>query len=524
MVAFAYLRVSTPDQAVHGMSLDGQLAEIERFAAAKGIRIARVFTEAGVSAQDDGRPEFRRMMDEVYSSACTVGLVVVVHTSRFMRNALSARLYKARLRKLDVAVVSVQQTFGDDPTGRFAEIVQEAADQLQSDEGAVRTRAGMLATVRAGFFVGSQPPFGFRVVPAMGPGGAPKKKLEVDPTEADVAREACTLYLARGAVAVASTLNARGLLYRSKLWDRDRVLRIISDPALTGTYIWGRTDSRTGRARPPEDRVGTEVEVIVDRQVFDRVQILREQRDPDRNPGREASSPMLLAGLVICSHCGARYQLQTAGKPRPDGSRYSYYQCSAARRRGVGKAGSCPGRPVPMEALNAAVTESLVAAVFRADRCRTLLRDLVESDGLLRQRLAADRRHWERAGADMKRRCARLMEAIETSDPLPAGLVSRLAEAEGHLRDIVKKLARIAVVDAAPPWLHDATAAAAFQVHMTRIVRADPAIVRAYLHSLGCRVTVGRQGISVSSRPVAVADPTPASAATPPTKRRKVVP
>lgn len=512
-LAVIYLRVSTDEQAERGMSLDAQLLETQRFSATHDYTIGAIYTERGCSGRDEHRPEFQRMLADITAPDSRVGTIIVVHYSRFFRDVERSAVYRAKLQRNGIQVLATQQPVGAGPEASLMTTIFAALDQYESENIGRRTRAGMLQTVRAGFFVGSQPPLGFRIVTVVGPNGAEKKRLEFDPEEAVTVREMFALYLTRGATSVAAELNGRGLLYRGKLWDRDRVLRVISDESLIGTYWWGKTDSRTGRERPREEWVSIPVEPIIDRDLFDRVQAERECRDPVRNPGREASSPLLLAGLVACAQCGARYQLQTAGKHRADGSRYEYVQCSAARRRGVGAVGSCPGFPVPVDALDAAVTEHLLSAAFSPERCPALLHDLVEREGVLRSRIGAERKQWERERSDLERRRARLVETIETADDAPAGLVERIAEIEQRLREVRERLDRIVVLHDAPPWLDDPATMEAFRARLIEAVRGRPEILRAYLHGFACAISVGTEGVTITS---ATADVTAAKTATTP--------
>lgn len=498
-LAVAYLRVSTDAQAERGVSLDAQLAEIQRYAAAHGYTVADVYTERGRSGLDKNRPEFQRMLGHILASSSRIGCVIVVHSSRFTRSAEHAAIYGSRLARKGISVIATQQPFGDGPESVLMRRVASAVDEYGSLIGGIRTRIAMVETVRQGFFVGSLPPFGFRTVLAAGPGGAAKKKLAVAADEAAVVRVACSLYLTRGGLAVAAELNARGLLHRGRRWDRDRVLGVISDESLVGTYSWGRTDSRTGRERPRHEWASFPVDPIVDRDVFERVQALREHRDPDRNPGREASSPLMLAGLVVCGQCGARYQLQTAGKRRKDNGRYEYIQCSASRRRGVGATGSCAGRPVAVDNIDTEVVRLLLDAVFSPERCRILLGDLVEREGLLGNRVAAERGQWEREHANLENSRARLVRAIESADVAPAGLVERLTEVEARLGEARERLDKIAVLHDAPPWLCDDVTIEAFRVGMIAAMRARPEISRAYMHALGCVIIIGPDGITIAS-------------------------
>lgn len=491
--AVVYARVSTEEQAEHGASLDAQLAEAREFAKRNGLTIMSDYVERGATGTDDRRPEFRRMLDELAAPDNRVGTVLVVHTSRFMRDAAKARVRKEQLRRQGVRVVSVQQPVEDDATGRFVEGMFELIDQLESEQIGRRTRAGMRQNAVNGFWNGSAPPFGFRVVPVPGPGGQPKRKLQVDPAEAEQVGRVFALYLANnGAVAVAKQLNSSGARYRGRLWDRDKVLRVISNPAAVGRVPWGRRDPVTGAPLDQDKVAFAEVEPIVEQALFDLAQAARSKRDPEKNPGRAASSPLLLAGLVRCGQCAARYELQTAGKVRSDGTRYAYYQCSAARRSGVG--GACAGHPVPVEVLDRAVVEFLARQLFDQRRCKVILEELVEREGLLRHRAAQERRRWETEARSLETRRAKLLEAVETGE-MPAALVAdRLSQVTASLAAVESKLRQVAVIHETPPQLYAAENLTRFGEVLREALVGDAGIARAYLHALVGRVVVGNGG------------------------------
>lgn len=76
---------------------------------------------SSAALSDDVRPEFRRMLQDIFSPSSEVGSIIVTHGSRFMRNATKARVHKEALRKRGIRVVAIQQEVSDDPNGRFAE-------------------------------------------------------------------------------------------------------------------------------------------------------------------------------------------------------------------------------------------------------------------------------------------------------------------------------------------------------------------------------------------------------------------
>jgi len=180
--AYAYTRVSTVEQS-QGMSLDGQLRSIETHAAQKGLSIVRSFVDRGVSGTAADRPAFQEMIEHLLAPSNKVKAVVVVHTSRFMRDVELARRYKRELKKRGVRVVAVQQETSEDENGELMEGIYELFDQHESRIIGARTKAAMLENARQGYFNGSLAPFGFQIE-RVKLGTKTTQKLALHPEEA----------------------------------------------------------------------------------------------------------------------------------------------------------------------------------------------------------------------------------------------------------------------------------------------------------------------------------------------------
>src|SRR5262245_58119513 len=94
---------------------------LRKYARDKGYVIGREDVEPGVSATDDNRREFQRMMVDTLTPTSNIDAILVFATSRFMRNVDRARFHKAKLRKHGVRVVAIKQETGDDATGHLME-------------------------------------------------------------------------------------------------------------------------------------------------------------------------------------------------------------------------------------------------------------------------------------------------------------------------------------------------------------------------------------------------------------------
>ncbi|HEY0252656.1 MAG TPA: recombinase family protein, partial [Kofleriaceae bacterium] len=250
----SYLRVSTAEQAERDLSLPAQRRAVEDYATRHGATVAREYLEAGCSGVSTNRKAFKQMLEDVMKPNSTVGTVVVHHTSRFTRDATEARLVKQRFRKVGVRVVSVCQDLSDDPIGTLIEGIFECIDQYESEVNGMRTSLAMREAVRQGFFPSSWTPYGYRRVKLELRPGVVRWSLEPDEHEAEIVRELFRSYVTgSGSKSVAQSLNQRGLLYRrDRRWSRDLVLHVLDEPAVAGTYYWGRwsTKRKTRRNEP----------------------------------------------------------------------------------------------------------------------------------------------------------------------------------------------------------------------------------------------------------------------------------
>ena len=48
---FLYVRVSTEEQAIHGLSIEAQTAALKEWARANGHKVMGIYTDAGISAR-----------------------------------------------------------------------------------------------------------------------------------------------------------------------------------------------------------------------------------------------------------------------------------------------------------------------------------------------------------------------------------------------------------------------------------------------------------------------------------------
>lgn len=490
-----YVRVSTAEQAEQGLSLPAQRQALERYAAEHGWQVSRSYEEPGASGTDDNRPAFRRMTADLLGGdlAGRVGAILVIQTSRFMRDALKAKVWKKKLEAEGIRVIATQQDFGEDPMGKLVEAFFESIDEYESAVNGMRTSAALRESARQGFFPSARPPFGYRTEKVEVRPGVSRSKLVVDERDAAIVRELFALYLGGlGALQVAERLNARGFAYRGRRWNKDRVLTVIADRAATGTYVWGRHH---------DEPVEVPIPSIIEAATYEAAARLRDEREPQKNPGRHISSPMLLTRLAHCG-CGAKLVLETSGKVVAGERPFRYYQCRQTAR--VGKA-ECAGVRVAEAELDQAVMEHIAERVFSPERCRQLLVELLESGEALRERTAEQRKNMKRDLDEVERKIATWEGHIETGAMPVALAAERLAELRARRDDLRSTLAKVVPLRVPASSVLDDDTVVRFRVMMRESLVEGGPIARSYLRFLVERIEVRpldahRREVRISAR------------------------
>ena len=98
--AALYLRVSTGRQAENDLSIPDQRRQAKGYCASRGWEIVADYVEPGLSATDDRRPEFQRMIDAATTKPPAFDVILVHSFSRFFRDQFQLEFYVRRLALL----------------------------------------------------------------------------------------------------------------------------------------------------------------------------------------------------------------------------------------------------------------------------------------------------------------------------------------------------------------------------------------------------------------------------------------
>ena len=237
----------------------------------------------------------------------------------------------------------------------------------------------MKENARQGFWNGATAPLGYRLVEAEKRGTKIKKRLAVDPVEAECVRLIYKLYLygdgtsgALGVKEVVKWLNRNGYrTRRGETFGVASVHKILTNTVYIGEWRFNVTSSRTRRRKPEEEVVKIAVPAIIDPDVFEQIQTQLRARSPRVVAPRVTTGPILLTGLAVCATRAGAMTLRTGTSST--GAVHRYYTCSTCARKGKS---ACKGRSIRMDKLDGLVTDNLVERLLHPERLAVMLSSL----------------------------------------------------------------------------------------------------------------------------------------------------
>ncbi|KND58164.1 resolvase domain protein [Candidatus Burkholderia verschuerenii] len=301
---------------------------------------------------------------------------------------------------------------GDDPMHVMMRQIMALFDEYQSKENAKHVIRALKENARQGFWNGSLPPIGYRVVAAEQRGAKTKKKLEIDPLHADTVRLIYRLALEgdgttgqMGVKNIVSYLNKRRIFTRDGgRWGIGQVHRILTRRTYRGEHEFNKR-SKTKELKPVSEIVTVPVPPIIDPETFDTVQKLLKARNPKLMLARVISGPTMLTGLIHCAKCGGAMTIRT-GK----GGRYRYYACSTRARQGPT---ACESVAVPMEKLDDLVVDHLEERLLQPERLETILASVLDRRQEQGERRRDHIAELNKRATESDLRLKRLYDAIE---------------------------------------------------------------------------------------------------------------
>lgn len=306
MNAVCYCRYSSSNQTEQ--SIEGQLNACYNFAKANGMTVIGEYVDRALTGTNDKREYFQRMIAD--SAKRQFEVVIVYQLDRFSRNRYDSAIYKAKLKRNGVKVVSTRENITEDASGVLMEAVLEGMAEYYSAELSQKVKRGLTISANKCKHVGSSIPFGYRVNES--------KNYEVDYMMAPIVQTCYELYAAGQTI---KQINEHLTVQYGKSYfgnPYNALNRILSNRNYIGYYTRCGSNIENGMPR------------IVSDELFERVQQILDKNK--KAPARaRAHEEYLLTTKLYCGY--DREMMVGVSGTSKTGAIHNYYTCKGVLRK-----------------------------------------------------------------------------------------------------------------------------------------------------------------------------------------------
>lgn len=271
---FLYVRVSTEEQAIHGLSIKDQTSALEEWAKREGHLVVGIYTDAGISARKPAskRPDLQRLLKDIQEGKGD--LVLFTRLDRWFRNI--AEYYKVQeiLEKNNVDWKTIREDYDTSTaSGRLKINIMLSVAQDEADRTSERIKAINEMKRQKREPLTGDCPTGYKL---------DGKKLIKDPDKEHAVSGFFETYINTGSVALAMEFALRNNL---RIYYQ-LAHKMLSSPCYYGHYY--DVDNMT----PP----------YITKEQFEKIQSMRKRVVRKTKHNRV----YLFSGLVYCGECGGR--------------------------------------------------------------------------------------------------------------------------------------------------------------------------------------------------------------------------
>lgn len=337
-----YCRVSTDEQAEFGYSIDEQKRLLEEWCKANDYIIYKCYSDRGISGKNiKDRPALKELLSDAKEGK--FDMVISWKINRVSRKLEDVLKIVSLLEKNNITFKSYSEPFETDtPAGRMQFQMMALIGEFERGTIAQNVKMGMIAKEKSGNWCGGRV-LGYDLVPNNSPEEEKKgkNKLEINEKEAEIVRFIFNEYSkGKGYKAITNQINKLG--YKTKKGNNfsvGSIRDILTNPVYIGEIRYNVrqnwSEKRRRNINPNPIRVKGKHEAIIDRELWDKVQLILESKKG--KPSRIYDGEYPLTGILRCPKCGAGMVISRTTNTLADGTkkRIAYYCCGNWKNKGT---------------------------------------------------------------------------------------------------------------------------------------------------------------------------------------------
>lgn len=292
--AALYIRVSSEEQAMHGLSLQAQREALTKYAEHNQLKVFDIYADEGITARKKyrNRAQFMRMLDDAQNG--NIDVILFIKLDRWFRNIADYYEVQRILDSCNVQWIATEERYDTTTAnGRLNLNIRLSIAQDESDRTSERIKFVFENKVQRNEVVSGKVPLGYKIE---------NKRLVIDDEKAEIVRDIFNQYINTRSFRSLRTyvMEKYGLVYTQT------GLRYLTE---NRRYI-GEAHGQPGFCEP-----------IISKEIFDVANNIARERAERTNLTRTGRQ-YLFVGKVFCAECGNRLSAHTVS------GKYIYYRCS----------------------------------------------------------------------------------------------------------------------------------------------------------------------------------------------------
>ena len=325
-----------------GYSIDEQKRLLEEWCKANDYIIYKCYSDRGISGKNiKDRPALKELLSDAKEGK--FDMVISWKINRVSRKLEDVLKIVSLLEKNNITFKSYSEPFETDtPAGRMQFQMMALIGEFERGTIAQNVKMGMIAKAKSGNWCGGRV-LGYDLVPNNSPEEEKKgkNKLEINEKEAEIVRFIFNEYSkGKGYKAITNQINKLG--YKTKKGNNfsvGSIRDILTNPVYIGEIRYNVrqnwSEKRRRNINPNPIRVKGKHEAIIDRELWDKVQLILESKKG--KPSRIYDGEYPLTGILRCPKCGAGMVISRTTNTLADGTkkRIAYYCCGNWKNKGT---------------------------------------------------------------------------------------------------------------------------------------------------------------------------------------------
>lgn len=418
-----YLRVSTDNQADHGVSLPAQQSRLISYITAQGWDLHKIYTDDGYSGKNLDRPAMKQLLKDAKRNK--FNRIIVIKLDRLSRSQKDAlHLIEDVFDKNGITFTSVSESFDTStPFGKASLGMLSVFAQLEREMIVDRILTAKKECAKQGRYLGGFVPYGYAYDDKL-------KKYVINPITASTIRLLFDSYQTgqfsfRG---LADLLEAKKIPTHKdgKYWDKTTVRNMLTNPVYAGKATH-KGQIYEGRHEP-----------IISQEQFDTVRLMIEKQYV-KPPTKEDDN--LLVGFIRCGECGERmrYKNQNWNNEKKVYNQQYYICNNQYGYKGTTIHGRCTCGFKKVEAVNQAVIEYLLALSKNPSDIDDKIKEIITVD----IPTANDKEQFVAELAKIEKKISRWFDAYEEEEITAKQLAERTKTLRKQEADLEMRIAEM---------------------------------------------------------------------------------